>query len=445
LVVAVIALAIGLAAWAYPSRNILIGYLSLAGVLVGTAALIPIVLALVGAAAPLLPAGVMTVKSALRAIARSLSRLGPATAALVLAVATAVSIEVMVDSFRSAVSRWLSGSLGADVYVFQPGGLAMAGDRPLDRALIERISEVEGVDRLTTNRIRDLESGAGRLRVSAIAIDESDLSRFQVVDGAPAADWQAFTDATTPGVMITRPLAKHHALAPGDQLTLPTASGPQVFPVLTVLEDYASDRGIAYIHGSVYRRLWQDDRSTGLGLYGNDPADAALLAEQVRAALPSEALVTVATADELRQQSLAIFDRTFAITGILHLMASAVAVIAVISSVGVWQLERRGEWALARAMGLSAVAVRRRILTEVAVLGSITAALALPVGILLAALLISVVNERSFGWTFDLVVPLSALWHGALVAILAALVGGLLPAWQAARRSPARDLAEQEL
>jgi len=58
---------------------------------------------------------------AVRSVAASLSRTGIATSALAIAVATVMSIGLMVSSFRSSLIDWLDTTLTADLYV-QIGG-----------------------------------------------------------------------------------------------------------------------------------------------------------------------------------------------------------------------------------------------------------------------------------------------------------------------------------
>ena len=66
-----------------------------------------------------------------------------------------------------------------------------------------------------------------------------------------------------------------------------------------------------------------------------------------------------------------------------------------------------------------------------------------PLGLLLAALLVFVINRRAFGWGMDFLVQPMALVEGVVLAMAAALVAALYPAWVIARRSPAAGLKEE--
>jgi putative ABC transport system permease protein len=54
-----------------------------------------------------------------------------------------------------------------------------------------------------------------------------------------------------------------------------------------------------------------------------------------------------------------------------------------------------------------------------------------------------VINRRSFGWTMALDPSPSILLQGVALAILAALLAGLYPAWRMASALPAESLHDE--
>ena len=56
--------------------------------------------------------------------------------------------------------------------------------------------------------------------------------------------------------------------------------------------------------------------------------------------------------------------------------------------------------------------------------------LALPVGSVLALVLIFVINRRSFGWTLQLEIAPAILLQAVLLAVGAALLAAVYPAWR---------------
>jgi len=57
--------------------------------------------------------------------------------------------------------------------------------------------------------------------------------------------------------------------------------------------------------------------------------------------------------------------------------------------------------------------------------------------------LIEVINRRSFGWSIEPRLPPAALPEALLLALSAALLAGLYPAWRMRRVQPALALREE--
>jgi putative ABC transport system permease protein len=70
------------------------------------------------------------------------------------------------------------------------------------------------------------------------------------------------------------------------------------------------------------------------------------------------------------------------------------------------------------------------VLLETGLMGLAAGLLAIPTGCALAVILVYVINRRSFGWTLQLSVQPGALLQGVIVALGAALLAGLYPAWR---------------
>ena len=107
------------------------------------------------------------------------------------------------------------------------------------------------------------------------------------------------------------------------------------------------------------------------------------------------------------------------------------------------QLERTREFGTLRAIGLTPSQLWRLTLLETGLMGAMAGVLALPAGLALAAILVYVINRRSFGWTIQFAIAPDILVQALLIAILAALLAGLYPAWRLARISPADALRNE--
>ena len=68
---------------------------------------------------------------------------------------------------------------------------------------------------------------------------------------------------------------------------------------------------------------------------------------------------------------------------------------------------------------------------------------AVPLGIMMAYVLIEVINRRAFGWQIDMSVSADILLSAVVFAIGAALLAGIYPAVRAARSQPAIAMREE--
>ena len=127
---------------------------------------------------------------------------------------------------------------------------------------------------------------------------------------------------------------------------------------------------------------------------------------------------------DLRETSLAVFDRTFLVTYVLRLLAIGVAFVGVLSALMALQLERRRELAMLRAQGLTPAELRTTVLIQTGLMGLWAGVLAVPLGLVLAAVLVFVVNVRSFGWTLAFEVSPAILGQAVGLAVVAALLAG---------------------
>jgi len=154
---------------------------------------------------------------------------------------------------------------------------------------------------------------------------------------------------------------------------------------------------------------------------------------QARFDLPDAALIDNAG---LKARSLAVFDKTFVVTGALNLLTLGVAGFAILTSLlTLWSL-RLPQIAPVWALGLTRAELARLEIGRSLALALLTALLALPLGLVLAWVLLKVINVQAFGWELPMsLFPLDWLRLLAL-ALLAAGLAAALPARRLYRLPP---------
>ncbi len=153
--------------------------------------------------------------------------------------------------------------------------------------------------------------------------------------------------------------------------------------------------------------------------------------------------MTVYSNRGLRQASLSTFDRTFAITSVLRLLAILIAFVGILNALMAMQIERARELAVLRANGLTPRQLWGLVSGETGLIGLLAGVLAIPLGVLQALVLILVINRRSFGWILQTSLSPGILLQAVALALAAALLAGLYPAWRMAGTPPALALREE--
>lgn len=438
-----LALAAGLGGLWLSGTNLLLSFSSLFGVLLGCVLMTPLTtVGCIRLLQPLLSAWGGTLgRLCGRSVVATLSRTAVAIAALMVAVSVTVGVGIMVQSFRQTVVRWLESSLHADVYIAPPSLIARRSDSTLDPALVKRLASAPGIAQVNTYRGLQVESHLGLTQLVALDLAERSYAAFTFIVGEPQAIWPAFQNEAA--VIISEPYAYRHQLSLNDALQLRTDRGEHVFRVVGIFTDYGSDQGIVMMSRHTYDQWWQDVKVSSLGVYAEPNTDVDRLVESLRRLAGTEHDVLIRSNRTLRDASLEIFDRTFTITTVLHLLTTVVAFIGVLSALMALQLERARELGVLRATGYTPGQVWGLMTSQTGLMGLIAGLLAVPVGIGLALILVLVINRRSFGWTLQIEITPEILVQAVVMAVVAALLAGLYPALRMARTSPALALRNE--
>ena len=433
---------IGGAALALPLNSLPVSFTGLFAIVVGGALLTPALLVVFMAAITPLTGRLFGILGKLgpRSVSRSLSRTSIAVAALTVAVSVIVGISVMIGSFRSTVSEWLDVTLGADIYVSPPALTAVRSSGDVDPALADALRTLPGVDRVVAGR-----------NTSTAAPDFPNLPpvNLNVADGEVTGGqrpfvwrvegdyWKALLDG---GVMVSEPFAFRRGITQDHaSVTLATDRGNVTFPVIGVYTDFTSDQGSVFMADPVYRRYYDDPYISNIAVFLDPGADLTGTLEGVRGVLAGTDLLAQSKRS-LRENVFAVFERTFAITQALRLLAVVVAFIGILSALMALQIEQARQFGVMRANGMSRRQLWGFTLIQTASMGITAGLAALPIGLALAVVLIYVINVRSFGWTMQLRLTPEEFILAFLVAVGAAVAAGLYPAFRLGRMNTTRAL-----
>ncbi len=433
----------GIALLIIPTTSLVISFAGTFAVLVGIAMLAP---AFTGMMMRLVtgPLGRLwgsLGRMAPRDVVNSISRTSIAIAALMVAISVSIGVSLMVGSFRSTVIAWLDQTLSGDVYISAPSQTASSTSAPVLPEALQIVSSHPAVQTTLTLRAARVDSPNGMLQIAASSNPEVGSERSYVYLAVPVDQLaQALANGA---VLVSEPLANRLGMlgqdliqrppAQLDALSINTDSGERQFTVAGVYYDYSSTTGTVLMSLDTYRRYWQDQAITAVALRLKPGQDSTLVSRELRSSLAGVQNLLVRPNQDLRSEVLVVFDRTFAITGALQLLATIVAFIGILSTLLSLELERQRELGILRSIGLTLRQMWGLIMLETGLMGGVAGLMALPTGYILALILIYIINRRSFGWTLQMQVPPEPFIQALLLAIFAALLAGIYPAVRMAR------------
>ncbi|WP_211474534.1 ABC transporter permease [Collimonas humicola] len=349
-----------------------------------------------------------------------------------------VAMAIMVSSFRVSVDDWMQQLLSADLYVRSASSGETGAMRPDEQ---RRLTAAPGVARADFLRSSPLTLDPARPPVILIArgIDAADPGRTLPLIGPqlPAPAVAAAIAANELPIWVSEAMVDIYRYRLGQRLMLPLAGRSYPAVVAGIWRDYARQSGAIQLRLADYQRLSGDSEVTDAALSLQRGVDPETVIAALRK-LPFGAALEFSQPGELRALTLKIFDRSFAITYLLEIVAIVIGLFGVAATFSAQTLARAREFGMLRHVGVT----RRQILSMLALEGGLLTALGMAVGFLLgwviSLILVFIVNPQSFHWTMDLHMP----WFGLAIVALLLLVSAGATALLAGLRAVSVDVLQ---
>lgn len=437
-------LLIGIGLAVFPSRSLVLGFAAMMLFILGYGLTVPwLVSTCVRIPAVYSRSAHPVLTMIIGSVRQNISRTGLAIAALTIALAATLGVDIMIGSFRNTVDHWLGSTLQSDIYVTVPGTVGARGNGTLGQDFLRQLQDLPDIDNIGTARSVRIDSEGGSLEVLALTPHNRSRAGFDFIEGDIDTIWSSFVSQN--GILITEPLANRLDLKPDQTLKLFTdRNGYREFRILGVYRDYGSSLGRLAMTQTTYRKFWDDpgSSSVGINLKRDRQSEETLTTLRRLASEGNQALIIRANQD-IRERSLEVFDQTFQVTRVLRLLTVGVAFIGVFSALLALQLEKAREYAIVRAVGATPALTATIVLGQTALMGIIAGLLALPLGWIMAEILIHVINLRSFGWSMERQLPTTAIPETLIIAIGAALLAGIYPMWTLTRKTIVQQLRDE--
>jgi putative ABC transport system permease protein len=332
--------------------------------------------------------------------------------AIVVSFSLMVAMAIMVTSFRGSLDSWTQKILPADLYL-RVGYVGQSSY--LDEAWVRDIQAMPGITRIETSRFGEavIAPQSADIVLIARSFDEETIAdSLWLTETAPnvAADGRI-------SVWVSEALSDLYGVEPGESLQLKVQGRIVTTFVQGIWRDYEHQRGAVMMTRDAYVSITGDRAINTVWMWLDKDNSTASVRSALRERLPSDIQFDLREPRELRRLSLQVFDRTFAITYLLEIVAVSIGLFGIAAGISAQVLARRGELGALRHLGFTRAQIGSMLAIEGSVLGTLGVIVGLVTGAVVSLILIYVVNRQSFHWSMDLHVPYSLLFLLSLALI----------------------------
>jgi putative ABC transport system permease protein len=232
-----------------------------------------------------------------------------------------------------------------------------------------------------------------------------------------------------------------YGLQRGATLRLPLQGEQRQFRVAGIWRDYARAGGAVIVRRSDYIAMTGDRDAGDAAIWLAKNTSAAQVQEAIRK-LPFGELVETSVPSEIRNLTLKIFDRSFAVTYLLEAIAIVIGLFGVAATFSAQTLARAREFGMLRHVGVTRGQVLGILALEGAALTTLGILAGFALGWVISLVLVHVINPQSFHWTMQMHYPWPLLATVALALLLSSAATALVAGRQALSGGPIRAVRE---
>ncbi|OEF23509.1 FtsX-like permease family protein [Vibrio rumoiensis] len=362
-------------------------------------------------------------------IAASMSYRGVAAMAFMLALATNIGVETMVGSFRHTTDQWLLQRLSADLYITPTNSSAVR--------IGGWLQSQDDVESVWWRWEKSLKADNGMLQVVSSGDSDAERQALTVKLAVPQFWYKLHHDK---GVMISESMALKQNLHPGDHIILPEPLGHN-WQVLGVYYDYGNPYNQVIISQNKWTDFFRGTGDVALGVRLKHDEDPQKLIGRVQDIF-SLSQDRIYNNSAMHTQAMIAFDQTFKVADTLGMITLFIAVFGLFVSTVAGEVARQKQAALLRCFGISGKELVLLGALQLFVIGLFTAIIALPLGIILAQLMVDVVLKNAFGWTIPIELLPEQYFFTFGWSLLTLFIAGAWPVWLMVKTTPMKLLRD---
>ncbi|MFC3094644.1 FtsX-like permease family protein [Alteromonas sediminis] len=340
------------------------------------------------------------------------SRCKLAASAYFISLVCIIGLTGMVDSFRTATNDWLSKRLVAPAYVYT--------DQP------ENVPVDDSVN-LIYRRIKPALLNQTPINLSDYPLTPQYREGLTFHKSA-TEPWKRFE--TGEALFINQQFAYRNNVYVGDSVELVIENLTHTLSVMGIYYDYGNPNGNGLVAPQLLAGTGKLDNVVAVMSDTGKWQDYQHLLVSV---LPNASFLTKSG---LLSLSMGIFDRTFILTDGLTVVALIISALSFAITIALLSRHLSGHIRILSALGIQFRVIQGAVFTQFALICLLVTLLAIPAGLVLSHVLISIVNVNAFGWTYPLNIKPSAIGFIAL----SGFIGMLVVCWLSLYRASARRL-----
>jgi putative ABC transport system permease protein len=369
--------------------------------------------------------GVLAVDAMVQAPRRTSATVG----ALMIGLMFVFSTGAYVQSYQRVVQRWMDRMINSDLFI-TTSELARSRTYHFSEELSLKVAALPGVKRIENVRFTFVPYGGDTAALIAVEMDGWFARVRDLIEDGDEARARELAPAGE-GVLVARNFVNRYGRGVGDRLKLETPTGEFERPILGVVEDYSSEKGVILMDRELYQRYWRDAAVDIVDVNLNPGVDRAAFKRELQQAIQGEHRAFIYTNEEYKRWVTDLIDGFFVLNYMQMAVAILIATLGIVNTLIISVSERRRELGVIRAVGGLRGQIRKLILLEavaIALIGVATGALA---GGLNTYFLVRTAAIMIGGYTIPFHFPALLI----LLALPLVLVIALAAAWWPARRA----------
>jgi putative ABC transport system permease protein len=359
---------------------------------------------------------------------RNPGRTAATAAALMIGIALVTFVSVLANGIRVSNSDAIERQIQSDLIITSQDGYS-----EFPAAVGDAVAEVEGVETVSNVRQDIAEVAGGGANLTGLDARINDVYDFRWEDGSD----EVLTQLGTLGAVLPNNVAEDKDLAVGDIVTVTsTDNNRRDFVVRGIYKGspFYPLLGSASVSQEAFDKLYERPRNRFTLL--NVAGDVTVAKTSVESALEGFPDTRTQTRSEWIDKEDREIQQFLLLLYVLLALSVIISLFGMVNTLALSVFERTRELGMLRAIGMTRRQTRRMIRHESVITALIGAALGLPLGIFLAALVTRALGQYDLRFSL----PVGQLVVLAVVAFIAGVLAAVTPARRAAKLDPLRAL-----